>query len=58
MIRMFLLIFGACLFLVYAGLYGIDREAARQDYLQGKEAKNCIFQSNCKYYNSLEIEEK
>lgn len=36
-------------------LYGIDRESARNDYLKGKEANNCIFQSNCDYYNDMEI---
>lgn len=55
MIRMFLLMFGACLFLVYAGLYGIDREMARQDYLKGNWAEHCIFQSNCDHYNNMEV---
>lgn len=57
MIRMFLLMFGACLFLVYAGLYGIDREMARQDYLKGNWAEHCIFQSNCDHYNNMEVKE-
>lgn len=32
-------------------LYGIDRECARRDYEIGVEADDCIFKSNCKFYN-------
>jgi len=33
-------------------IYGIDRELARRDYESGQEAIDCIFESNCEYYNS------
>ena len=55
MIRMVLLIVASAVCLLTAGLYGIDREMARQDYNEGNWAEHCIFQSNCDYYNSLEI---
>ena len=32
-------------------LYGLDREGARQDWLEEGYSENCIFQSNCDYYN-------
>lgn len=41
--------------LLMAFFYGIDREAARDDYNNGKWAEHCIFQSNCDYYNDMEI---
>lgn len=55
MIRIiFYMIFSAIL-LIISGLYGIDREMARQDYLKGNWAEHCIFQSNCDYYNNMEV---
>lgn len=58
MIKMFLLMFLAGCVVVTAGLYGIDREMARQDYLKGNWAEHCIFQSNCDHYNNMEVKEK
>lgn len=55
MIKMIIYMILAAAAMVAAGLYGIDREAARQDYLKGIEAENCIFQANCDYYNDMEI---
>lgn len=55
--RVYLYIVLSAIWLVFCGLYGIDREMARQDYLDGQWADHCIFQSNCDYYNSLEIKE-
>ena len=57
MIKMIIYMILAAAAMVAAGLYGIDREAARQDYLKGIEAENCIFQANCDYYNDMEIKE-
>lgn len=44
------LVCGALLGLL--ALYGIDRECARRDYESGQKAVDCIFESNCNYYNS------
>lgn len=52
-IYIYILISAVCVWV--SGLYGIDREMARQDYLKGQWAEHCIFQSNCDYYNNLEI---
>lgn len=48
-----------CLFAVLCGfglavlcLYGIDRHLASRENAEGLEAVDCIFQSNCDYYNS------
>ena len=46
MIKMFLLMFLAGCMVVTAGLYGIDREMARQDYLKG----NCNLLDICRKY--------
>lgn len=43
------LVCGALLGLL--ALYGIDRECARRDYESGQKAADCIFDSNCKFYN-------
>lgn len=34
-------------------LIGIDREVARQDWLDGKLVKGCLFDFNCDYYNEM-----
>lgn len=58
MIKMFIYMTLAAITLLTAGLYGIDREMARQDYLKGNWAEHCIFQSNCDHYNNMEVKEK
>ena len=45
----FALVCGA--FLGLLALYGIDRECARRDYESGQKALDCIFESNCRFYN-------
>ena len=55
MIKMFIYMTLAAITLLIAGLYGIDREMARQDYLKGNWAEHCIFQSNCDHYNNMEV---
>lgn len=55
MIKMFIYMILAAITLLTAGLYGIDREMARQDYLKGNWAEHCIFQSNCDHYNNMEV---
>jgi len=45
-------IFGVIVVLaIIVALFGIDREQARRDYVNGDEVTGCIFQSNCNYYN-------
>ena len=39
------------LLIAFLALYGIDRECARRDYESGQKAVDCIFESNCKFYN-------
>lgn len=39
-------------FLGFVVLYGIDRECARRDYENGLESVDCIFESNCSFYNN------
>ena len=41
---------GMLAFLV-AVLGCMDREQARQDFLKGEKAQDCIFQTNCDFYN-------
>ena len=41
---------GLLAFLV-AVLGCIDREQARQDFLNGEKAQDCIFKTNCDFYN-------
>ena len=38
-------------FLGLLALYGIDREVARREHENGLEAVDCIFESNCRFYN-------
>ena len=44
-----LLLYIASIF--YGVLYGIDRTIAMHDNEKGIRAENCLFQSNCDYYN-------
>jgi hypothetical protein len=44
------------LLIAFLFIYGIDRELARRDYESGQEAIDCIFESNCEYYNSQKTE--
>ena len=37
--------------LVFGSIYCMDRSLALKDFQKGKRAENCIFESNCKYYN-------
>lgn len=37
--------------LVFGSIYCMDRSLALKDYQKGRKAENCIFQSNCDYYN-------
>lgn len=46
---------------VLASLFGvlfllacIDREVARQDYLKGDKAEDCIFKFNCDHFNNMD----
>lgn len=50
------LFFYFCLcFLGLLGLaFSIDRTIARRDWLNGRLAEGCIFETNCYYYNNLE----
>ena len=48
---MILAILGGLL-VAFVVLYGIDRECARRDNERGEKAVDCIFESNCEYYNS------
>ena len=48
--KMILAILGGLL-IAFVVLYGIDRECARRDYESGQKAVDCIFESNCKFYN-------
>lgn len=50
-----ILMFVLPILILTAGLYAIDRELARQDYINGDWAEGCIFQSNCDFYNEKEI---
>lgn len=54
MIKTFLTILALAVTLATMFLFGIDREIARQDYLDGKLVKGCLFEINCDYYNNLE----
>lgn len=38
-------------FLMIGIVYSMDRSLALKDFQKGKKAENCIFQSNCDYYN-------
>ena len=42
----------SCLILLLL-LAGLDREIARRDYIAGNKVENCIFKTNCNYYNNL-----
>ena len=57
MIRYFIYVTLAMIILFTSFLYGFDREMARRDYERGYEANYCIFQSNCDYYNDMEIKD-
>lgn len=48
--KMILAILGGLL-VAFVVLYGIDRECARRDYESGQKAVDCVFESNCNYYN-------
>lgn len=49
-LQLFFAFVGVLAFLV-ALLACMDREQARQDYLKGEKAQDCIFKMNCDYYN-------
>ena len=59
-------VLGYILFVVFIGFCvfaGLDREKARQDYLEAieygdKSIEGCIFKFNCDYYNNLLKETK
>lgn len=38
--------------LVFGTIYCIDRTLAMEDHQKGIRAENCIFESNCNYYNN------
>ena len=48
--KKFLLAVIFTLALVFAFLFGLDRETARLDYLENGVAEDCIFAMNCKKY--------
>ena len=49
--KKFLLSILFIIFLIFAFLFGLDRETARLDYLENGIAEDCIFEMNCKKYN-------
>lgn len=38
-------------FLMIGFVWSMDRSLALKDFQKGKKAENCIFESNCDYYN-------
>lgn len=38
-------------FFLIGCVYCMDRTIAMRDFQKGKKAENCLFQSNCDYYN-------
>ena len=38
-------------FIIFAFLFGLDRETARMDYNENGYAENCLFEMNCKKYS-------
>ena len=44
----------AVIFVVVFFLASIDREVARQDYLNGDKATDCIFKFNCDHFNNMD----
>lgn len=49
-------ILSICFMFIFVGflIYGVDREMARQEFLNNnRNNTNCIFPSNCDHFNKL-----
>lgn len=44
-------------FVAVAIIFGIDRELARRDYVNGDMATACIFEANCDHYNAMALDD-
>jgi hypothetical protein len=51
--KIFLTVLASLVGLVFL-LACIDREVARQDYLNGGEVSGCIFEFNCQHFNNMD----